>query len=238
MNNSILIIGIKTQAFLKAASMGLKRCGYHVELEKQGGSQNFKLTMNNYSGIHQSFDCRCLEISLSAIEPTLDLISIEVKKATHLIAVIPVKLFSSWRYNIDDDLSGVSGWITPDRLQNILHRSIAGREVVLLWAITGTDMVQSTLSGIRHANNIASVIESRNATEFLTKADEAVKEFLVEDEEVEFIERCKNHEIVSFGFLPGQTASWIGEKVSTLWNVSTLLKATLGYIPDNLLNKL
>lgn len=107
MNDNILVLGIKTQAFLKATAMGLKKCGFQVKLEKSDIVQCFQLIVNNYLDIQQSFKCQCFEMSPSPSELEIESISTAIKQAKCIIIAIPVKLFPSWRYNADDNLSNI-----------------------------------------------------------------------------------------------------------------------------------
>lgn len=238
MNNNILILGIKTQAFLKATAMGLKKCGFHVKLEKSDIAQHFKLMADNYFDIQKSFNCQCFEMSHSPSELEIESITSAIRGSKHIIIVIPIKLFQGWRYNADDNLSSISNWITPNRLQNIIHGAIDNDEVLLSWAITETDKVSDLFLNTHHRDSITAVTNAENIDDFLLMSDEAINSFFVESEEKEFLAHCKNHESVSFAFLPEQKSCFIGEKASALWNVSIFLGTAIGHLPSNLFTQL
>lgn len=229
MKDEILLIGYQTQLYLHTIVNEMQRCGFLCYTSSQettvGRGRLFTLTIDNYVELHREISCRCCELEQTVSGAELLVYRELLKDVKHIIAVIPIKLFASYRYNVDEALAEISTWITPDVLQRVIHGSIQRTEATLSWVIIGADEVVQTLTERSPVSVFPPICTAQNISDLQGTANDAAKRFFSESEESWF--RCFRNEgeSVSFGFIPNHQESKIGEKACTLWNIYTFLNA-------------
>ena len=232
MSDEILLIGRHTRPYLYSVVNDLQQCGFicnvtHESLE--GTNKNlFVLTINDYADTCISMQCRCHELNFIATEKELSECTDLLRQAKHIIVVLPIKFFASYRYNVDDHFTEVENWINPDWFQRIMHHTVLEKNASLSWVVTGTEQVTRMLTNHSLIKELSSIGTSKSVSDFQQKASEAVKLFFSENEEKSFLSQCEKDKGVSFGFFRrfSSSASEIGEKTCTLWNAHAFWVAT------------
>lgn len=228
-NEEILVIGRHTRAYLHTVAAALRRCGFSCINSSglPGEDENlFMLTAKNYNGIDISMPCRCCELDPGNAEKEFIACTNQLERVKGIIVVLPIKFFAAYRYNVDDDFVGIEDWITPDLLQRIIHSIICGTTVSLSWVITGVDQVTHTMMNDAPIEELSLVSLAEDIFDLQQKADEVVRRFFCEDEEILFLDGCKDDKVISFGFLQNSCAPEIGEKTCVLWNMNSFWRAT------------
>lgn len=233
--NDILLIGQHTQAFLYAVADDMQKYGFLCETVPQEpiteDGTRITLSIDDYGDSHTSIQCCCCELDLIDAKKKLATHTDLLKQAKHIIVVLPIKAFPYYRYNVDNSLARISDWIVPNQLQKIMHHAIRETDITLSWVVVGAERVTRTLMDSDSIATLSQIHSAQDLSGLRQVMVAAVEKFFFEKEEARFLERCKEGETVSFGFLPGSAQSEIGEQTCAWWNVFAFAGAVQDKLP-------
>lgn len=233
--NDILLIGQHTQAFLYAAADDMQKYGFLCETVPQEpiteDGARITLSVDDYGDSHTSMQCCCCELDLIDAKKKLAARTDLLKQAKHITVVLPIKAFPYYRYNVDNSLAGISDWIEPNQLQKIMHHAIRETDITLSWVVVGAERVTRTLMDPDSIATLSQIRSAQDLSDLRQMMAAAVEKFFFEKEEARFLERCREGETVSFGFLPSSAQSEIGEQTCACWNVFAFAGAVQNKLP-------